>query len=155
MRVTITKPNVPSEFGITFTVGQTYTVGDDYGKSLVRSLLATDADGVLSANPNDPYSQGIKAPSAAWKEVLASTYTVLETDTKLLFRGACAVTVPAGFQTPFECVGMAATAGAVSLTAGSGATLLPGPVATSVAGAIFAIVSTLTPSTYSVTGDVA
>ena len=155
MRVTITKPNVPSEFGITLTVGQTYTVGDDYGKSLVRSLLATDTDGVLSSNPNDPYSQGIKAPSAAWKEVLAATYTVLEADTKLLFRGACAVTVPAGFQTPFECACIAGSASAVTVAAGSGATLLPGPVATSVAGAVFAIVSTLTPSTYSVTGAVA
>ena len=59
MRVTITKsPGVFNSYGILMAVGSIQTVGDDFGKSLVFSLQATDTDGVLSVAPNPPYEAG-------------------------------------------------------------------------------------------------
>lgn len=55
MRVTILKPGVFTEFGISAPVGTTIEVGGDYGKSLVASLQASDTDGVLSAPQNTPF----------------------------------------------------------------------------------------------------
>ena len=58
MRVTITKPNTPDDYGRPQAVGAIITVPDDYGSFLVRALLANDTDGTLSVNPNDPNSRG-------------------------------------------------------------------------------------------------
>ena len=55
MRVTITATGVTTEWGVATTVGQIITVPDDYGLSLVRSLKATDTDGVLSAPARRPF----------------------------------------------------------------------------------------------------
>ena len=50
IRVTITKPNVFNVYGIAMVVGQTYTVDDDFGRSLITQLKASDTDGSL-VNP--------------------------------------------------------------------------------------------------------
>jgi lysophospholipase L1-like esterase len=56
MRVTITKAaGVYSQYGILMPQGSINTVGDDFGKSLISSLQATDTDGVLTVAPNRPY----------------------------------------------------------------------------------------------------
>lgn len=55
MRVTITKPNVFSSYGILMPVGSIQTVENAYGASLVAALQATDTDGVLLAPQNKPY----------------------------------------------------------------------------------------------------
>ncbi len=57
MRVTILKPGVFTEFGISAPVGTTIEVGNDYGKSLVASMQASETDGALSAQQNAPFDQ--------------------------------------------------------------------------------------------------
>ena len=66
MRVTITAQNVFNTYGIAMPAGSIQTLADDFGKSLVQAQKATDTDGVLTAQPNDPYSRGriVAAPSA-------------------------------------------------------------------------------------------
>lgn len=56
MRVTILRPNVFDTFGRAMLVGSTYTVADEFGKSLVQALQASDTDSVLTAASNPPYS---------------------------------------------------------------------------------------------------
>ncbi len=55
MRITASKPGVTTEFGIAVPVGSTTTVGDEYGKSLVLALVASDTDSVLPGIPNTPF----------------------------------------------------------------------------------------------------
>jgi len=56
MRVTILRPNVFNAAGILLPVGSTNTVSDDYGRSLVQSLQASDTDSFLSAPQNAHFS---------------------------------------------------------------------------------------------------
>lgn len=92
-----------------------------------------------------------------WKIVSTATYTLQATDSKLAFTHAsgCTVTVPSTLPTSFECSGIGMDADGVDLVAGVGATLLPGAVSTSAAGATFAILGTPTAGTFAVTGAVA
>lgn len=55
MRVTITKANVFSAFGVPFAINSIQTVTDDYGRSLILSQQATDTDGVLSLPGPAPF----------------------------------------------------------------------------------------------------
>lgn len=55
MRVTITKANVFSPFGVPFAINSIQTVTDDYGRSLILSQQATDTDGVLSLPGPAPF----------------------------------------------------------------------------------------------------
>ena len=91
--------------------------------------------------------------------IASTTYTIQAADDRyrLEFTNAagCAVTVPAGLAKTFQCSGVARVAAAVSLTAGAGATLVPGAVATSALGATFAIQGTSTADTMEITGAVA
>lgn len=48
LNVTITKPQVYDRYGILMNVGQTYLVDDDFARSLVQSLKATDVAGILT-----------------------------------------------------------------------------------------------------------
>lgn len=58
MRVTITKPRVPSPYGVEYAVGSIQTVSDEYGRDLVQSQRAADTDGVMLLPPNDPFMAG-------------------------------------------------------------------------------------------------
>lgn len=61
IRVTISKPNVYNEYGILMVNGTTYTVEDNFGKSLITQLKATDTDSVLTQQANTPYAPGVDA----------------------------------------------------------------------------------------------
>lgn len=91
--------------------------------------------------------------------ISATTYTIQQIDDRcrLEFTNAagCAVTVPSTLTKRIQVYGVARVAAAISIAAGAGATLIPGPVATSANGAGFAICGTSTAGTFSVTGAVA
>lgn len=55
MRITALKPGVTTEYGISVPVSTTAIVGDEYGKSLVLSLMVADTDGVLPVSVNTPF----------------------------------------------------------------------------------------------------
>lgn len=57
MRVTILRPGLTNANGISMPVGSVQVVSDDFGRSLVQSLGASDTDSFLSIPPNDPYAR--------------------------------------------------------------------------------------------------
>lgn len=66
MRVTITKANVFSPFGVPFAINSIQTVPDDYGRSLVLSQQATDTDNVLALAGPAPFD----AQAARWADAV-------------------------------------------------------------------------------------
>ncbi len=59
MRVTITRAGASDSYGRPLLVGTTYTVTDEYGRDLVQQQRASDTDGVLQFDGNDPFLQGV------------------------------------------------------------------------------------------------
>src|SRR5688572_9988800 len=59
IRVTITQPGVTNAYGLPLAVGTTYTVEEDFGRSLIAGLKATDTDGYMAIGGNNPYSVGV------------------------------------------------------------------------------------------------
>ncbi len=57
IRVTITKPGVTDAYGIAMVVGTTYTVGDDFGLSLISQGRASDTDDFLGERVNAPFDE--------------------------------------------------------------------------------------------------
>lgn len=66
MRVTITKANVFSPFGVPFAINSIQTVPDDYGRSLILSQQATDTDNVLALAAPAPFD----AQAARWADAV-------------------------------------------------------------------------------------
>ena len=59
IRVTITQPGVTNAYGIAMAVGTTYTVEEDFGRSLIAGLKATDTDGYMAIGANSAFSPGV------------------------------------------------------------------------------------------------
>jgi hypothetical protein len=85
IRVTISKPAVYNSYGILMTLGTIYTVDDDFGRSLIQSLKATDTDfslvtpGVGQGTLGDIIfinAASIAAPTAAILGNITATYAL-------------------------------------------------------------------------------